>query len=82
VLCGRHEPKSLAGEQRRTQAETGPVFFALFSPGVLRDMDKWGAAGRTVEIVIPRNPDCRMCSVEGNGFDPETWFVPLIVSSY
>jgi len=61
-----------AVEQRRTQAETGAVLSALFSQGVLRDMDKWGA-GRTAEIVIQRNPDCRMCSVDGS-VDSQSWF--------
>jgi hypothetical protein len=60
-------------EQRRTQAETGSVLSALFSQGVLHDMDKSGAAGRTIEIVIERNPDCRMCP-QGSVFDSESWF--------
>jgi hypothetical protein len=63
-----------AVEQRRTQAETGAVLSALFSQGVLHDMDKWGAAGRTVEIVIQRNPDCRLCEGGGSEFDRQFWF--------
>jgi hypothetical protein len=66
-------------EQRRTQAETGAVLSALFSQGVLHDMDKW-SAGRTVEIVIQRNPDCRMCSRDGSGPDGQTWFAPSLKS--
>src|SRR5215469_15797002 len=64
----------LAVEQRRTQAETGAVLSALFSQGVLRDMDKWDAAGRTIEIVIMRNPDCRLCEGGGSEFDRQFWF--------
>ena len=60
-------------EHRRTQAETGAILSALFSQGVLHDMDKW-RAGRTVEIVIQRKPDCRMCTGEGSGFDRQLWF--------
>ena len=63
-----------AVEQRRTQAETGAVLSALFSQGVLHDMDKWGAAGRTVEIVIQRNPDCRLCEGGGSESDRQFWF--------
>jgi hypothetical protein len=59
-----------AVEQRRTQTETGAVLSALFSQGVLRDVDQWGA-GRTIEILIQRNPDCRMCPRE---FDGQSWF--------
>jgi hypothetical protein len=66
-----------AVEQRRTQAETGAVLSALFSQGVLHDMDKWHA-GRTVEIVIQRNPACRICSVDGNGPDRLSWFAPSL----
>ena len=66
-------------EQRRTQAETGAVLSALFSQGVLHDMDKW-SGGRTVEIVILRSPDCRMCSVDGSGFDTQSWFAPSLRS--
>jgi len=63
-------------EQRRTQAETGAVLSALFSQEVLHDMDKWGA-GRTVEIVIQRNPDCRVCP---GGADRQSWFAPSLRS--
>jgi len=42
-------------EQRRTQAETGAVLSAFFSQVVLQDMDKWDA-GRTITIVVMRNP--------------------------
>jgi hypothetical protein len=66
-------------EQRRTQAETGAVLSALFSQGVLQDMDKWGA-GRTVEIVVQRNSTCRMCSVDGNGPYRLSWFAPSLRS--
>jgi hypothetical protein len=63
-----------AVEQRRTQAETGAVLSALFSQGVLHDMDKWGAAGLTIEIVIQRNPYCRLCEGGGSEFDRQFWF--------
>src|SRR5258708_3035139 len=43
------------GEQRRTQAETGAVLSAFFSQVVLHDMDTWDA-GRTITIVVMRNP--------------------------
>jgi len=62
-----------AVERRRTQAETGAVLSALFSQGVLHDIDNWGA-GRTIEIVIQRKPHCWMCSVEGGEFDNKFWF--------
>jgi len=62
-----------AVEQKRTQAETGAVLSALFSQGVLHDMDKW-RAGRTVEIVIQRKPDCRLCEGGGSEFDRQFWF--------
>jgi len=68
-----------AVEHRRTQAETGAVLSALFSQGVLHDMDKWGA-GRKVEIVIQRDPDCRMCTGDGSGFDRQSWFAPSLRS--
>jgi hypothetical protein len=68
-----------AVEHRRTQAETGAVLSALFSQGVLHDMDKWGA-GRTAEIVIQRNPGCRMCTGDGSGFDRRSWFAPSLRS--
>ena len=63
-----------AVEQKRTRAETGAVLSALFSQGVLHDIDKWGAAGRTIEIVIERNPDCRLCEGGGSEFDRQFWF--------
>jgi len=63
-----------AVEQRRTQAETGAVLSALFSQGARYDMDKWGAAGRTIEIVIQRYPDCRLCEGGGSEFDRKFWF--------
>jgi hypothetical protein len=66
-----------AVEQRRTQAETGAVLSALFSQEVLHDIDKWDR-GRTVEIVILRNPACLMCSVDGNGLDRQSWFAPSL----
>jgi hypothetical protein len=60
-------------EQRRTRAEMGAVLSAFFSAEVLPYLDKWGA-GRTIEIVIERSPSCHMCSVDGSGFDNQTWF--------
>jgi hypothetical protein len=64
-------------EQRRSKAETGAVLSAFFSQGVLQDMDKW-RAGRTMEIVIQRKPDCRICSVDGSGPDGLSWFAPSL----
>jgi hypothetical protein len=64
-------------EQRRTQSETGAVLSAVFSQGVLHDMDK-SDAGRTVTIVVRRRPECRMCSVDGNGPDRRSWFAPRL----
>jgi hypothetical protein len=61
-------------EHRRTRTETGAVLSALLSQGVLHDMDKWGAAGRTIEIVIQRNPDCRLCEKRGSEFNRQFWF--------
>lgn len=69
----------LAGEQRRTQAETGAVLSAYFSQGVLHDMGNWRAE-RTVEIFIQCNPDCRLCSGDGSGFDKQFWFAPSLRS--
>ena len=66
-----------AVEQRRSKAESGAVLSALFSQGVLQDMDKW-RAGRTIEIVIQRKPDCRTCSVDGRGPDWLSWFAPSL----
>jgi hypothetical protein len=68
-----------AVEQRRTQAETGAVLSALFSQGVLRDVDQWGA-GRTITIFVQRNPDCRMCGgaeIEG---ETQSWFAQSLKS--
>jgi hypothetical protein len=65
-----------AVEQRRTQAETGAVLSALFSQGVLRDADQWGA-GPTIEILIQRNPDCRVCP---GGADKQSWFAQSLKS--
>jgi hypothetical protein len=70
-----------AFEQGRAQAETGAVLSAFFSQRVLRDMDK-GAAGRTVEIVILRHPDCLMCSRDGTGFGRQLWFAPSLRSRW
>ncbi|HEX5423503.1 MAG TPA: hypothetical protein VFW94_08135, partial [Candidatus Acidoferrales bacterium] len=67
-----------AAEQRRTQAETGAVLSAFFSQGVLHDVDKWGA-GRTVEIIIQRNPDCRLCSGNESAFGQD-WLAPSLRS--
>ena len=69
-----------AVEQRRTQAETGAVLSALFSQGVLHDMDKWGAAGRTIEIVIQRSPDCCMCPGDESGFGRQSWFTAIDIA--
>jgi hypothetical protein len=68
-----------AAEQRRTQTETGAVLSAFFSQEVLHDMDQW-RAGRTIEILIQRNPDCRMCGgaeIEG---ETQSWFAQSLKS--
>lgn len=62
-----------AVEQRRTQAETGEVLSAFFSQVVLHDVDQWGA-GRTFEILVQRNPNCRVCPGPGSGIDEVSWF--------
>lgn len=67
------------GEQRRTNAETGAVLSAVISEGVLHDMGKW-RAGRTVEIVIQRNPDCRSCPV--GGASTSTWLAMSLKSRW
>jgi hypothetical protein len=64
-------------EQRRTQAEAGAVLSAYFSQEVLPESDK-SDAGRTITIVVMRKPDCRICSVDGNGLDRLSWFVPSL----
>ncbi len=66
-------------EQRRTQAEEGAVLSALFSQGVLHDMDKWGA-GRTITIVVLRNPDCRICAEPAIGLESQSWFAQSLKS--
>jgi hypothetical protein len=66
-----------AVEQRRSKAEMGAVLSALFSQDVLQDTDKW-RAGRTIEIVIQRKPDCRICSLDGSGPDRQSWFAPSL----
>jgi len=58
-------------EQRRAQAETAAVLSAFFSQVVLNDKSD---AERTPTIVVMRNPECRMCSVEGGEFDKAFWF--------
>lgn len=60
-------------EQRRAQSEMGSVLSALFSEGVLRDADKW-TAGRTVQIVIQRRPDCQLCPQGDEVIDVNSWF--------
>jgi len=55
------------GEHKRKRVRFCRHFF---SQEVLHDMDKWGP-GRTVEIVIQRNPDCRVCP---GGADRQSWF--------
>lgn len=66
-------------EQRRTQAETGAVLSAFFSQVVLHDMDKWDA-GRTITIVVMRNPHCRMCTEPPIGPESPSWFAQSLKS--
>jgi hypothetical protein len=68
-----------AVEQRRTQAETGAVLSALFSQGVLHDMDKWDA-GRTITIMVMRNPDCSICAEPAIGLESQSWFAQSLKS--
>jgi hypothetical protein len=63
----------LVVEQRRTQSEMGAILSAFFTQEVLLDVDKWGA-GRTVDIVIQRNPNCHLCEGGGSEFDRSFWF--------
>jgi len=66
-------------ELRRTQAETGSVLSALFSQGVVHDMDKWDA-GRTITIVVMRNPGCRICTEPPIGLESQSWFAQSVKS--
>jgi len=66
-------------EQRRTQAETGAVLSAFFSQETLNDMQNVDAE-RPITIVVMRNPDCRMCLVDGSGADTQSWFAPSLRS--
>jgi hypothetical protein len=68
-----------AVEQRRTQAETGEVLSAFFSQVVLHDMDKWDA-GRTITIVVMRNPHCRICAEPAIGLESQSWFAQSLKS--
>jgi len=68
-----------AVEQRRTQAETGAVLSAFFSQVVLHDMDKWDA-GRTITIVVMRNPGCRICTEPPLGLESQSWFAQSVKS--
>jgi len=68
-----------AVEQRRTQAETGAVLSAFFSQVVLNDMDKWDA-GRTITIVVMRNPGCRICTEPPIGLESQSWFAQSLKS--
>jgi hypothetical protein len=60
-------------ERRRTQTETGAVLSAFFSQELLNDKDKWDA-GRTITIVVMRNPDCRICVHPAIGLESKSWF--------
>src|SRR5215469_494019 len=57
-----------AVEQRRTQAETGAVLSTFFSQEVHWD------TGRTITIVVMRNPDCRLCEGGESQLDEDFWF--------
>ena len=62
-----------AFERRRTDAEMGSVLSALFSETVLHNVDQRGA-GRTIQIVIQRKPDCEMCPQGDEVIDVNSWF--------
>jgi hypothetical protein len=64
-------------EQRRTQAETGAVLSAFFSQVVLHDMDKWDA-GRTITIVVMRNP--AISADPWLGLESPSWFAQPLKS--
>jgi hypothetical protein len=66
-------------ERRRTQAEEGAVLSAFFSQVTLHDMDKWDA-GRTITIVVMRNPDCRICVEPAIGPESQSWFAQSLKS--
>jgi hypothetical protein len=66
-------------EQRRTQAEEGAVLSAFFSQVVLHDMNKWDA-GRTITIVVMRNPGCRICTAPPIPLESESWFAQSLKS--
>lgn len=68
-----------AVERKRTQSENGAVLSAFFSQEALHEIDSWRAE-RTVEIVIQRDPDCRLCS--GDEFDKQFWFAPSLRSRW
>ncbi len=68
-----------AVEQRRTQAETGAVLSAFFSQVVLHDMEKWDA-GRTITIVVMRNPDCGICTHPPIWPERRSWFAQSVKS--
>ncbi|HKS82229.1 MAG TPA: hypothetical protein VJR23_12060 [Candidatus Acidoferrales bacterium] len=62
-----------AGEQWRTQAETRDILSAVFSQGIVHNMDQsW--SGRPVTIVILRKPICFMCPGPDLGVDEQSWF--------
>jgi hypothetical protein len=66
-------------EQRRTEAEEGAVLSAFLSQVTLHDMDKWDA-GRTITIVVMRNPDCRICVKPAIGPESQSWFAQPLKS--
>jgi hypothetical protein len=67
-------------EQRRTQAETGAVVSAFFSQLLLPDMNKLDA-GRTITIVVMRNPaDCSKCAEFRSGGERQSWFAQPLKS--
>lgn len=68
-------------EQRRTQAETGAVLSAFFSQVVLHDLDKWDT-GRTITIVVMRNPHCRICTEPAIGIERQSWFAQSLKSRW
>ena len=60
-------------EGRRTQLETGAVLSAFFSQVVLNDVDK-SVPEHRITIVVMRNPECALCSIEGGEFNRQFWF--------
>ena len=65
-------------DHRRTQKELGAVLSALFSEELHDDIEEWGA-GRVIQIVVQRKPDCQICPT-GGAVDTQSWFTQSLRS--